>query len=600
MATRKRKPTMNNLEQKLEELTHLVTKLATLTLQSKNTTDATPSGDCSENRFNFGEFNSNSFETVEEYFERFKLQLDLFKIQPEKHATLSRIYMGAELNSTLRTIAYPTDINTLTFENIVKLLNDHYIKSKNKYSEAIKFRQIVQHSEEIIANFVSRLKAGARYCQFNDFLDYSLIVQFIHGVNRDNIRNEVIAKKPSKFDDVVTIGLDIEATREAAQIVKPESDNSQNRFVYDSKPRYKKQSGKKINFDNVHNSDSPHSSNIASKLHNTLHDNSYKKKTFNTCYSCGKNHDRQSCRFRYARCHSCKKIGHIYSVCRTKSGQNQVESDSDKSSSNTDIETNTVQFLGINSIFDNEKESNPTPKIKVDVLINSKKVQMELDTGGACSIMNIKYLKEIIPNAKLKHTSRQFRSYTNDKFKCVGYVTVKVTLHNRTKELNLYIVDFPGENIFGREWIKHFADLLNLSEFFSIHSVNDKISDTDKKSLHALLDKYSNLFDDSAGTLKGPPIYIHLKQNATPVFTRARQIPFSLRNAYAKEIDDKIQKGFYKQVTHSEWASPTHVVAKAGKIRITGDYKATLNPQIIVDEHPIPRIDEIFHKGELL
>lgn len=150
---------------------------------------------------------------------------------------------------------------------------------------------------------------------------------------------------------------------------------------------------------------------------------SFIKKSFKTCDSCGKNHNRASCRFRSSKCHLCNKVGHIASVCRSKSGQNQIETGKDDRSS-SDQETNTVQFVGINVVSSNKQECNPTPKLKVNVLINGKKMQMELDTGGACSMINIQCLKIIIPNVILKPTSKQFRSYTNEKFKCVGRNTL--------------------------------------------------------------------------------------------------------------------------------------------------------------------------------
>lgn len=81
-----------------------------------------------------------------------------------------------------------------------------------------------------------------------------------------------------------------------------------------------------------------------------------------------------------------------------------------------------------------------------------------------------------------------------------------------------------------------------------------------------------NLFSDTAGTLVGPPVQLHLKTNATSVFARALSIPFPLCDRYSQEIDKKLRSGFYVQVTHSEWALPTHNVTKGDKLRITGDF----------------------------
>lgn len=139
------------------------------------------------------------------------------------------------------------------------------------------------------------------------------------------------------------------------------------------------------------------------------------------------------------------------------------------------------------------------------------------------------------------------------------------------------------------------VDLINFEQYQKISSLPE-IQTENKSSIDRLLIKYDDLFSETAGTIVGPPIDIHFKQNAEPVFVRARPVPYSLLNAYAAEIDKKLQSGFYKKVSFSRWASPTHVVVKEGKIRITGDYKSTLNPQLIVDEHPIPKAEDIFNK----
>lgn len=83
----------------------------------------------------------------------------------------------------------------------------------------------------------------------------------------------------------------------------------------------------------------------------------------------------------------------------------------------------------------------------------------------------------------------------------------------------------------------------------------------------------------------------------TPIFAKAREIPIALREKYAKAIDEKIKAGFYRRVDYSEWTSMTHVVAKKnGQLRITGNYKPTVNSRIIIDEHPIPRAEHLSSK----
>ncbi|GFU71656.1 uncharacterized protein K02A2.6 [Trichonephila clavipes] len=50
-----------------------------------------------------------------------------------------------------------------------------------------------------------------------------------------------------------------------------------------------------------------------------------------------------------------------------------------------------------------------------------------------------------------------------------------------------------------------------------------------------------------------------------------------------------------RKVDSSEWATPVVPVVKSdGSIRLCADYSVTLNPNLIVHQHPLPRLDEIF------
>lgn len=66
--------------------------------------------------------------------------------------------------------------------------------------------------------------------------------------------------------------------------------------------------------------------------------------------------------------------------------------------------------------------------------------------------------------------------------------------------------------------------------------------------------------------------------------------------AVDREIERQINEGLLVKVDKSEWATPVVVVPKSdGSVRMCGDYKVTLNPSLIVDEHPLPTIDELFY-----
>lgn len=161
--------------------------------------------------------------------------------------------------------------------------------------------------------------------------------------------------------------------------------------------------------------------------------------------------------------------------------------------------------------------------------------------------------------------------------------------------ISIHFWDENGFHILSTNWI--FLNFFRRRRKSMRYLQHHLVSQEQEKQLKQLLDRFQDVFSDVAGKLTGPPVKLHLKPGTTPVFTRAREIPYALRDAYAKEIESKITAGFYKKVEYSEWASTTHVVTrKNGRLRIIGNYKPTLNPRIIIDEHPIPRAKQIFNE----
>ena len=75
----------------------------------------------------------------------------------------------------------------------------------------------------------------------------------------------------------------------------------------------------------------------------------------------------------------------------------------------------------------------------------------------------------------------------------------------------------------------------------------------------------------------------------------ACSVPFAIKDAVAQEIQRLESVRILKKVEFSRWATPVVPVPKRdGSFRICGDFKDTLNPALEVDQHPIPKPEDIF------
>ena len=88
-----------------------------------------------------------------------------------------------------------------------------------------------------------------------------------------------------------------------------------------------------------------------------------------------------------------------------------------------------------------------------------------------------------------------------------------------------------------------------------------------------------------------------LKEGSQPKFCKARPVPYAMKPKAEVELKRLEKEGILPKVKFSDWATPIVPVAKSnGTVRICGDYKTTVNPQLQTEEYPLPRIDNIFAK----
>ena len=110
-----------------------------------------------------------------------------------------------------------------------------------------------------------------------------------------------------------------------------------------------------------------------------------------------------------------------------------------------------------------------------------------------------------------------------------------------------------------------------------------------------VLQRHNSLFNGQLGKLHGIEAKLNLKAEAKPDFHKARPVPFAKKSKISEKLNLLESQGIIEKVQYSEWAARIGAVDKPdGGVRICGDFKVTVNPELEVDKFPLPRIDETF------
>ncbi|XP_065085233.1 uncharacterized protein K02A2.6-like [Ochlerotatus camptorhynchus] len=161
----------------------------------------------------------------------------------------------------------------------------------------------------------------------------------------------------------------------------------------------------------------------------------------------------------------------------------------------------------------------------------------------------------------------------------------------------LYLVNSGKHPLLGRESLKKIAvDLNNMFQGSRVvNTIAATISPRRDSAFEEVLEKYPKVFEDSIGKISHVQASLPWKNNARAVFLKARKIPFNMQSAVEDELEKLVAEGLLTKVNSSNWATPIVPVKKSQNwVRICGDYKQTVNPNLVVDKYPLPTVDELF------
>lgn len=505
---------------------------------------------------------SNYEERMDEFFIVNKIKDDRAKV------ALFLTSAGSEHYGLLKNLLSPDKPSSKKYDEIIQVLKEHFEPKPLIIAERFKFHKRDQMENESGQQYFAALKSLTKNCEFGQFLEESLRDRFVCGLIDGKIQKRLLSEFDLKIKKALAIVTSWELANKDSKLMKTET-----------------------------------SLQVLNKI-------SPKQKSTGDirCHRCGGNHFANECKFGNVRCYKCGRNGHISRFCRQKEGfgtqargaynhnnrgrrndnfgrnVNAVtEEQHDAGNYSEETEAEDVHFFGsVNSV-------NNCKPIKIDLNLNSVAISMELDTGASVSIINYKMWK-MIGGPILNKTNVKLQDYSGNKLKVLGEVKLTVKYMVLEKYLTVYVVEGNGPALFGRNWLSEFK-----LDWQSINKNCINKVDAECQKLSALLKDYDCLFEDRLGCIKNIKADIQLKENAIPKFCKYRPIPFALREKIDMELDRLVEMGVMEPISFSEWAAPiVPVVKSSGAIRLCGDFKVTVNPNVKVDTYPIPRVEDLF------
>ena len=506
-------------------------------------------------------------EKIESYLERLELYLAANSIPEGRRVPAILTIVGATTYELLRSLVAPALPQTKTYAQLVETLKKHYSPTPVVIAERFHFHRRSQHPGESIAEYMAELRRLSVHCEFGDYLNQALRDRLVCGLRSETIQKRLL----SEVDLDLTRALSLAQGQEAAD------------------RNVKSLKGAEGDIKNVPKSASPPRSAPP------RHAAAAPKKP---CYRCGRgNHTPSECRFREAECHNCGKKGHIAPVCRGSKQANAAPhprrnrpskpkpastkwmAEEPASATSPDGDEEDLPIFAMTS---------PSTPMHVELLLNNKVVSMEIDTGAAVSLISEEKLHDLFPETVPRETNVTLKTYTGERIDMVGEVDMAVQYGDQKKDLVLVVVAGSGPVLLGRNWLQEIR--LDWKKIGSL-AVNHNSFNT----LESVLKRYSAVFKDELGGIHPQKAKLIVKPEATPKFHRPRPVPFALKGAIEEELSTMEAKGIIEKVTHSDWAAPIVPVPKRdGKIRICGDYTVTVNQALAVDQHPLPKPDDLF------
>lgn len=510
------------------------------------------------------------------YLERLEQLFVCNAVEEDMKVAMFITLAGGETYSILKDLISPKKPSTLTYAQLSDVLSKHFVPQKLVIAERYAFYKCCQKPSQSVGDYIVEIRKLAKACKFEAFLEEALRDKLVCGLTKEGIQRKLLAEPDLTFNDACKLALTMELTEQQAKKIQVEEVNK----------LYVKQSMAK-------------KSSVAVKR---KEQDRQTKESRIRCKRCLRAHEKGQCPAYNWECYTCKKKGHVSKSTLCEKIQWLDEDSEQLQVSASEDEEEIME--PINYIMKIEEEETLVNAISepliVELQVCSKNLLVEIDSGACRSVMAYDLYIKDFKHINLEPVPCKLKVLTGSEVDVIGQIKVKVVLDSEKFELPLIVV--KSQNfipLIGRNWLdvmypgwRNIFDIKN-----RINALQIRNSSVVQNAVQQLRTTFPAVFDlkfDSEG-IKGFEADILIREGVTPIFHKAYNVPYAIRNKVESEIKKMVDVGVLKPVKHSDWASPVVVVGKKnGSIRVCVDFKVTLNKVLITEHYPLPNISDIF------
>nr|XP_042912168.1 uncharacterized protein LOC122272488 [Parasteatoda tepidariorum] len=180
---------------------------------------------------------------------------------------------------------YANQITYFLEANSIEDDKEHFCPKSSEIFRRFKFHKRFQSKLESVNAYVTELRKLAEDCNFGETLSERLRDQLVCGIRDEEVQRRLLAESKLTLENAISVAV---ASEVAA---------SQSKHIH------------------TQNSSYSENSDVVDFVRGCSKSQTQNSKV---CFGCGGKHERSTCKFKNAICHSCGLKGHIVKVCRKK------------------------------------------------------------------------------------------------------------------------------------------------------------------------------------------------------------------------------------------------------------------------------------------